>query len=300
MEQTKQLVIVGKDARDLYPTAPSNWKEKFEASFGKEFFSLDPTERIKTVEDACEVLGINPAIVQHKKLETVIRALNFLGNGNKIWIPDYDNSNERKWFCYWLMNKPGFRLGDVIYDRAISDVGARLVFLSEKLARYAAAQFFDLFKEYYVMEAEVVAGQTVISPKVITDFKEVNSFEIACSIKGYDPAKVLPDVSCYPEHHREALTGVAKLFIINEAINYVDNGNQDWEPDYDDSDEEKHYPWADMEVDSNNPSGFRLYDVGCVNAASSVGARLSYKSEDGARHTFNQFEGIYKDIFKLK
>lgn len=297
MEQVKQLVIGGTDARKLYPTAPPEWKAAFESSFGKDFFSLKPTDRVKTFEDACQVLGIDPGTVLHKRLETVIKALNFLANGNKVWIPDYNNADERKWYCWWWMNNPGFRLHVVNYDYSGSAVGARLVFLTEELARYAAAQFFDLFKEHYVMLPEAL---TVVAPKTITDFREINSFEVACSVKGYDPAKVLPDVSMYPEHHRAALTSVARLFIINEAVNYVDNGNKPWIPDWDNGDEEKHYPWADMEVDSNNPSGFRLYDCLCAYSCTHVGARLVYKSEDGARHAFTQFEDDYRNVFQLK
>jgi hypothetical protein len=300
MEQTKQLVIGGAKARELYPTADAIWKASFEETFGKDYFSLKPMDRIKTVEDACQVLGVDPGTILHKKLETVIKALNFLANGNKIWIPDYNNTNERKWYCWWWMNSPGFRLGAVACAFSDTGVGARLVFLNEELARYAADQFFSLFKEYYVMQPDILTEKAAVAKKKITDFREINSFEVACSVKGYDPAKVLPDASVYPEHHRAALMGVAKMFIITEAINYVDNSNQDWEPDFNDGDEEKHYPWADMEVDSNNPSGFRLNAVYCAYSFACVGARLVYKSEDGARHAFTQFESVYKDIFVLE
>lgn len=300
MEQTRQLVIGAKDARTLYPSASPEWKASFEATFGKDFFSLKPTERIKTFADACEVLGVNPATIGDKKLETVIKALNFLQNGNKIWIPDYDNSNERKYYCWWWLNKPGFRLLAVRYALTDSTVGPRLVFLTEELARYAASQFFELYKEYYVMQPESVTGQMAAASKKITDFKEITSFEVACSVKGYDPAKVLPDVSAYPECHRSALLSVARLFIINEAVNYLDNGNEDWVPDYNDGDEEKHYHWVDLEVDANNPSGFRLHGVDYAYALSGVGPRLSYYSENGARHVFEHFEEDVRNFFLLK
>jgi hypothetical protein len=71
-------------------------------------------------------------------------------------------------------------------------------------------------------------------------------------------------------------------------------------PDWNDGDEEKHYPWADMEVDGNNRAGFRLGAVYYDLTGSCLGSRLVYKSEDGARHAFTQFEGIYKDIMVLK
>jgi hypothetical protein len=309
MEQTKQLVIGGAKARELYPTADAIWKASFEETFGKDFFSLKPTDRIKTVDDACAVLGINPAAwsllyepdeLADKKLNVVIKALNFLENGNKVWVPDYNNTSERKWLPYFWMNKPGFRLGGVVCDRTYSDVGARRVFKTEELARYAATHFSGLYSDCFEIQSEKVSNGVAAPLHSFTDFKDIKTFEDACKVKGYDPVKAIPNVLAYPENHQAALTGMAKLFIINEAINYVDNGNQDWEPDYDDGDEEKYYPWADMEVDSNNPSGFRLVDVGYDDTGSYVGARLSYKSENGARHGFTQFEAIYRDVFKLK
>lgn len=310
MEQMQQLVISGKDARTLYPSASPEWKTALETSFGKDFFSQKPTDRIKTFADACEVLGIDPGTVWHnvdkpdeiafKKLKVVVAALNYLANDCKVWLPDYNNSREAKWYPWFYLNSPGFRRYVVLCVYAYSPVGARLVFKTEEIARYAASQFLGLYSTLLEMQPEAVSNGVAAPVKQITDFREIKTFEDACKVKGYDPRKILPDVATYPEPHRAALTGMAKLFVINEAINYLDNGNQNWVPDYDDGDEEKHYPWVDMEVDSNNPSGFQLDDVGYGRTDSHVGARLSYKSEDGARHAFTQFEGIYKDVFKLK
>lgn len=310
MEQTRQLVIGGTDARKLYPTASPEWRAAFESSFGKEYFSQKPTERIKTFADACEVLGIDSGTVWHnvdqpdeiayKKLKVVAAALNFLANDCKVWIPDYNNGREAKWYPWFYLNNPGFRLCGVGFDGTHSTVGSRLVFKTEEIARYAANQFLGLYSTLFEMQSETVSNGIAAPVKAITDFREIKTFADACKVKGYDPEKVLPDVTAFPEPHRAALTGMSKLFIINEAINYVDNGNEPWVPDWNDSDEEKHYPWADMEVDSNNPAGFRLIGVSYDYAGSNVGSRLVYKSEDGARHAFTQFEDIYKDVFQLK
>lgn len=310
MEQTRQLVIGGTDARKLYPTASPEWKAAFESSFGKDYFSLKPADRIKTFDDACEVLGIDPGTVWHnvdqpdevayKKLKVIASALNFLANDCKVWVPDYNNSREAKWCLWFYLNNPGFRLSAVGCDSTTSCVGSRLVFKTEEIARYAANQFLGLYSTLFEMQSETVANGIAAPVKAITDFREIKTFADACKVKGCDPVKVLPDVTAFPEPHRAALTGMAKLFIINEAINHVDNDNQDWKPDFNDGNEEKHYPWVDMEVDGNNPSGFRLYGVGYDITYSSVGSRLVYKSEDGARHAFTQFEDVYRDVFKLK
>lgn len=125
------------------------------------------------------------------------------------------------------------------------------------------------------------------------------SFEEICKVKGYDPEKVIPDMSSYPERHMKALTSVAKLFIVNEAINYVDNGNKDWVPDWQDDNQEKHYPWVDMEKDENNPTGFRLCAVIYDCTISSVGSRLVYRSPKGVKHAFTHFEDLYRDLMVL-
>lgn len=306
----KQLIINEKDAKELYPTASEVWKRSLENTFGKGFFSQKPTDRIKTFDDACQVLGIDPGTVWHnvdqsdevayKKLKVIVSALNFLANDCQVWVPDYNNSREAKWYPWFYLNSPGFRLDVVYCDYSSSSVGSRLVFKTEELARYAANQFSGLYSDYFEMQSEPVSHEVSAPIHAFTDFQDIKTFEDACKVKGCDPAKVLPDVSAYPEPHRAALIGMAKLFIINEAINYIDNDNQDWKPDYNDGNEEKHYPWVDMEVDGNNPSGFRLGAVYCVNSHSNVGSRLVYKSEDGARHAFTQFEDVYRDVFKLK
>jgi hypothetical protein len=152
MEQTQQLVIAGKDARKLYPSASTEWKATFEATFGKEFFSQKITDRIKTFADACEVLDIDPDDqwhesdeqdeVAYKQLKVVARAL------NEGWEPNYNDTNQRKWYPWFYLNAPGFRLYDCNCGDSRSFVGARLVFKSEELARYAATQFQGLYSNY--------------------------------------------------------------------------------------------------------------------------------------------------------
>lgn len=301
----KQLVIDESTARKFYPKADSDFKAELVGAFGEAFFSQKPMDRVKSVEDACEVLGIDPDDVwqeydkpdeiAYKQLKVITRALNFLANGNKEWVPDYNNSNQRKWYAWWWLNDPGFRLNDVNCDYTNTAVGARLVFISEELARYAATQFFGIYKDYLTP-----MSNTSIDSVVGITIEQIKSFEDACKVKGWDSEKVLPDVSFYPETHRKALIATAKLFIVIDALNYVDNSCKDWGPDWDDSDQEKYYPWVDMEEDENNPSGFRLNVVGYVNANSGVGARLVYRTRKLAEYGFTQFEALYKDLMVLK
>ncbi|THU34222.1 hypothetical protein FAM09_24705 [Niastella caeni] len=152
MEQ-KPLIIDGNNAKKLFPKSSDEWKAILIENFGKDFFNEKITDRVKTFEDACLVIGIDPADVCHeadepddvayKKLKVIARAL------NEGWEPDYNNSNQRKWFPWFYMDKPGFRLHGCDYAYSITPVGARLVFKSEELARYAANQFLVLYSNYY-------------------------------------------------------------------------------------------------------------------------------------------------------
>lgn len=298
----KQLVIDESKAKTFYPKASDEFKAILENAFGKPFFSQKPWEFVKSVDDACEVLGIDlgdvwhesdePDEVAYKQLKVITRALNFLANGNKGWVPDYNNGNQRKWYAWWYLNEPGFRLDVVRYGYTFSFVGSRLVFISEELTRYAASQFFEIYKVYFTLTTKS-ATSTVHGITV----EQIKTFEDACKVKGWDSEKLLPDVTYYPESHRKALIATAKLFIVIDALNYVDNGCKDWEPDWDDSDEEKYYVWVDMEVDDNNPSGFRLFDVYYDYANSIVGSRLVYRTRKTAEYGFKQFESLYRDLF---
>jgi hypothetical protein len=89
--------------------------------------------------------------------------------------------------------------------------------------------------------------------------KQIKTFEGACKVKGVDPIKVLPKVTGYPKGHHKALIALAKLIIINDALNFVDNGNKAWKPDWNNYSEGKYYPWFYLDK-----PGFRLDGVGYV------------------------------------
>lgn len=79
------------------------------------------------------------------KLMIVIRAL------NEGWWPDWDDSNQKKWWnWFWMNRKNGFVFGDTTYGNVASTVGSRMCFHSEQLARSAATQkwIVSLYEEY--------------------------------------------------------------------------------------------------------------------------------------------------------
>jgi hypothetical protein len=121
----------------------------------------------------------------------------------------------------------------------------------------------------------------------------IKSFEEACKIKGYDPEAVLPDVSLFPEKHQKALLATSKMLIIAEVL------NDGWEPDWNDNDEYKYFPWFDMVYHKkNNPSGFRFSVSVCVISFTytSGGSRLCFRTRALAEYAGKQFVNIYRDM----
>ncbi len=64
---------------------------------------------------------------------------------NKNWIPDFNNTNEKKWYAWFYLNN--FRLCGCDCCGASSDVPARLLFKNEADLREAIELYKDVFKE---------------------------------------------------------------------------------------------------------------------------------------------------------
>lgn len=122
------------------------------------------------------------------------------------------------------------------------------------------------------------------------------TFEESCKKQGYNPETVIPDVSMFPEKHQKALVAFAKLLIVAEDI------KEGKDPDWNNSSERKWFPWFDMEVDENNPSGFRFGDSGCANAHTYAvgGSRLCFSSEEDVEHITEHFLDLYRDIMVIQ
>lgn len=128
---------------------------------------MKKTNTIKTYEDACAALGIDPSqtiqfpntqndlligISAFAKLLIVAQAL------NEGWQPDWSNYNEYKYYPWFNMdddNGSGLYLSfhGCGFVRSLSLVGSRLVFRSSELATYAGKQFIELYAQAFVKKA---------------------------------------------------------------------------------------------------------------------------------------------------
>lgn len=151
---TEYLKLDRQTAKKLFPSSPAFFQETLKATFGESTFSMKVTDRIKSFEDACEDQGLNPndpifttgtpdVIAYNKLTKAIIPSL------NEKWTPDWNNSNQRKWYCWFKYDGSGFRFYDSRYGLVFSSVGSRLCFKSEELAVYAAKQFQNEYNQLF-------------------------------------------------------------------------------------------------------------------------------------------------------
>ena len=131
--------------------------------------------------------------------------------------------------------------------------------------------------------------------------ERVKSFEEACAAQGLDPNTVLPDVTCLPESDRKAVTSFAMMCIINRSLNTDPETNQEWKPDWNDSDQEKYYPWFEVVEKPEGASGFGLSFVvcGCDYSGTDLGVRLFYRDSKTAIYAGETFTELYENMILL-
>jgi hypothetical protein len=117
-----QTITIEKDnAIKAYKEADDKGKTLLTNLLGKKHFLLKITDRIKSFEDACEELGLNPndpmftegtpdVIAYNKLTKAIIPAL------NEQWTPDWTNTNQRKWYCWFKYESAGFRFFVAVCD----------------------------------------------------------------------------------------------------------------------------------------------------------------------------------------
>lgn len=127
-------------------------------------------EQVKDYKSACKVLGIKP-IDKRRKLEehvlvyiqlsTITQAINFIANGNKQWIPKYEqNKPIRTWYSWWYIDWNKIEKGSgsdagLFYLRSADAlgsagacVGTHLRFINRDAAEYAAETFRPLYMKH--------------------------------------------------------------------------------------------------------------------------------------------------------
>lgn len=146
------ISITKANALKAYKSADKAIKTALENLLGAETFKKtgDITDRIKTFEDACAELGVEifetlgqPSdVVAYRKLRIISEAL------NEGWRPNWNDSNEYKYYPYFEYAGSGFSHYSYDHSCARSGVGSRLCFKTSKLAIYAGKQFIKEYNDY--------------------------------------------------------------------------------------------------------------------------------------------------------
>jgi len=128
----------------------------------------------------------------------------------------------------------------------------------------------------------------------ITD-KAIN-YDAVCAIDGVDPIASLP----YPSSKTDdevAINSFAKVIRINRVL------NEGWQPDWNDDDQYKYYPWFDMEAygeDAGSGVGFSFNDYYYDDSLSYVGSRLVYPTRELAKFAGETFLAEYRGFMVIE
>lgn len=125
-------------------------------------------EQVKDYKSACKVLGIKPIdkcrkleehVLLYIQLSTITQAINFIANGNKLWIPKYEqNKCITTWYGWWYIDWNEIEKGSYAgffylssnrgVGYAYTSVGTHLQFINRDAAEYAAETFKPLYIKY--------------------------------------------------------------------------------------------------------------------------------------------------------
>lgn len=148
-----------------FRNAGKEGKQVLSDLFGKQVALYDNiTDRVKSFEDACQVLGISTnvpevkglprkhqkAIIANYKLIVIAEAL------NEGWKPNWQDSDEYKYYPWFDMSNPagvGYSYTNNTASHANANFGSRLCLKNRELAIYFGQTFTDLFNDSLLLNA---------------------------------------------------------------------------------------------------------------------------------------------------
>lgn len=148
-----------------FRNAGKEGKQVLSDLFGKQVALYDNiTDRVKSFEDACQVLGISTnvpevkglprkhqkAIIANYKLIVIAEAL------NEGWKPNWQDSDEYKYYPWFDMSNPaGVGYSNAANAASITHAhfGSRLCLKNRELAIYFGQTFTDLFNDSLLLNA---------------------------------------------------------------------------------------------------------------------------------------------------
>lgn len=134
--------------------------------------------KIKSFAEACKATKRNPKhlpdvsmlpesdreyIIAIYQLGVITEALNMYPKTKNLWVPDWGDENEYKYWPWFYMggtDGAGFRFHDSTYEwtYTCSGIGSRFCFRTRALSDYAGTQFIDLYRKIMVIPKKLKAA----------------------------------------------------------------------------------------------------------------------------------------------
>lgn len=134
-------------------------KSTFERIVFKEV-KKDIAERVKSVEDAIKELGENDTEVRdYRYLQSSGVSKHIIGYQgavvfckalNEGWVPNWDDTNEYKYYIWWDLRNDNLSCGNCSFRYFSGYTSSRLHFKNKTLAQHAG-KFPEIFKDYMRM-----------------------------------------------------------------------------------------------------------------------------------------------------
>jgi hypothetical protein len=159
----KTISISLPNAKKAFNDADAKGKTLLKNLLGEDVFNGKITDLVKTYEDACELLSLDPTKIlpwtqpqddeqiadnAFRKLVTIAKAL------NEGWKPDWTNNNEWKYWPWFKVSASGvgFSCSRYVTSRADTSLGSRLCYKTSELAEYAGTQFEAIYNEFLTLK----------------------------------------------------------------------------------------------------------------------------------------------------
>lgn len=155
----KVVEIPVANAVKAFNNADKNGKQLLTDLIGAEILNAKITDRVKTFEDALELVGCSENVKlllafngqekdmlshqAHAKLTIISKAL------NELWEANWTDSNEYKYVPYFTFRPGvGWAYFGYVYWITDSNVGSRLAYRTRELAEYGAKQFQSIYNNF--------------------------------------------------------------------------------------------------------------------------------------------------------
>lgn len=154
MKKTIKLSL--EKARELYGKN-TEMDQLLLANFREKELTKKDWRELKTFKDCLKSLDMEktfnwqspyetPDEFTYRQLKIIVKAI------NQDWVPDWKDRSQYKYFPWFEIDKAGCCCLAVDFSASVVYVsaGSRLCFESSEKAKYAAEQFIDIYKQFFL------------------------------------------------------------------------------------------------------------------------------------------------------